>query len=104
MTRRPALTCSRTWPRKWPEVPTDQKRRPVYAPDDLRGSFSSSSRKGPPNVFWWPVFWGDNDECGNFGARRHWRRLRHGAAGLILQRSLPEKYTSGGPRDMIGAV
>jgi len=27
-----------------------------------------------------------------------------GAVGLILQRSLPEKYTSGGPRDMIGAV
>jgi hypothetical protein len=27
-----------------------------------------------------------------------------GAIGLILQRSLPEKYTSGGPRDMIGAV
>src|SRR5271156_290764 len=27
-----------------------------------------------------------------------------GAVGLILQRSLPEKYTNGGPRDMIGAV
>ena len=27
-----------------------------------------------------------------------------GAVGLILQRSLPETYTSGGPRDMIGAV
>jgi hypothetical protein len=27
-----------------------------------------------------------------------------GAVGLILQRSLHEKYTSGGPRDMIGAV
>ena len=27
-----------------------------------------------------------------------------GAVGLILQRTLPEKYTSGGPRDMIGAV
>jgi hypothetical protein len=27
-----------------------------------------------------------------------------GAVGLILQRLLPEKYTTGGPRDMIGAV
>lgn len=27
-----------------------------------------------------------------------------GAVGLILQRALPEKYTTGGPRDMIGAV
>jgi hypothetical protein len=27
-----------------------------------------------------------------------------GAVGLILQRILPEKFTTGGPRDMIGAV
>ena len=27
-----------------------------------------------------------------------------GVAGLILQRILPEKFTTGGPRDMIGAV
>jgi hypothetical protein len=27
-----------------------------------------------------------------------------GAVGLILQRVLPEKFTTGGPRDMIGAV
>jgi hypothetical protein len=27
-----------------------------------------------------------------------------GAAGLILQRLLPEEFTTGGPRDMIGAV
>jgi hypothetical protein len=27
-----------------------------------------------------------------------------GAAGLVLQRILPEKFTTGGPRDMIGAV
>jgi hypothetical protein len=27
-----------------------------------------------------------------------------GSLGLILQRVLPEKYTTGGPRDMIGAV
>jgi len=27
-----------------------------------------------------------------------------GAVGLILQRTLPEKFTTGGPRDMIGAV
>src|SRR5271168_3438770 len=27
-----------------------------------------------------------------------------GAIGLQLQRALPEGYTSGGPRDMIGAV
>jgi len=27
-----------------------------------------------------------------------------GSIGLILQRALPEKYTTGGPRDMIGAV
>jgi ABC-type anion transport system duplicated permease subunit len=27
-----------------------------------------------------------------------------GSVGLILQRVLPEKYTTGGPRDMIGAV
>jgi hypothetical protein len=27
-----------------------------------------------------------------------------GAVGLILQRLLPEKFTTGGPRDMIGAV
>jgi hypothetical protein len=27
-----------------------------------------------------------------------------GVLGLLLQRALPEKYTTGGPRDMIGAV
>src|SRR5271167_1920848 len=27
-----------------------------------------------------------------------------GAVGLILQRLLPERFTTGGPRDMIGAV
>ena len=27
-----------------------------------------------------------------------------GAVGLVLQRMLPEKFTTGGPRDMIGAV
>jgi hypothetical protein len=27
-----------------------------------------------------------------------------GSAGLLLQRKLPEKFTTGGPRDMIGAV
>jgi hypothetical protein len=27
-----------------------------------------------------------------------------GAVGLFLQRILPEKFTTGGPRDMIGAV
>ena len=27
-----------------------------------------------------------------------------GAVGLLLQRVLPEKFTTGGPRDMIGAV
>src|SRR5271165_4847023 len=27
-----------------------------------------------------------------------------GSIGLLLQRALPEKYTTGGPRDMIGAV
>ncbi len=27
-----------------------------------------------------------------------------GALGLLLQRSLPERFTTGGPRDMIGAV
>ena len=27
-----------------------------------------------------------------------------GAVGLILQRLLPEEFTTGGPRDMIGAV
>src|SRR5271167_1961004 len=27
-----------------------------------------------------------------------------GALGLVLQRVLPEKFTTGGPRDMIGAV
>ena len=27
-----------------------------------------------------------------------------GAVGLLLQRILPEKFTTGGPRDMIGAV
>src|SRR5271167_5049874 len=27
-----------------------------------------------------------------------------GAVGLILQRLLPDEFTSGGPRDMIGAV
>src|SRR5271154_1135246 len=27
-----------------------------------------------------------------------------GAVGLVLQRILPEKFTTGGPRDMIGAV
>src|SRR5271154_5513214 len=27
-----------------------------------------------------------------------------GAAGLILQRILPDEFTTGGPRDMIGAV
>jgi hypothetical protein len=27
-----------------------------------------------------------------------------GAVGLILQRVLPETFTTGGPRDMIGAV
>src|SRR5271154_5842022 len=27
-----------------------------------------------------------------------------GAVGLVLQRVLPEKFTTGGPRDMIGAV
>jgi hypothetical protein len=27
-----------------------------------------------------------------------------GSLGLLLQRTLPEKYTTGGPRDMIGAV
>ncbi|HTZ66131.1 MAG TPA: hypothetical protein VMB83_01435, partial [Roseiarcus sp.] len=27
-----------------------------------------------------------------------------GAAGLLLQRVLPEAFTTGGPRDMIGAV
>jgi hypothetical protein len=27
-----------------------------------------------------------------------------GAVGLVLQRALPESFTTGGPRDMIGAV
>jgi hypothetical protein len=27
-----------------------------------------------------------------------------GSVGLILQRYLPERHTTGGPRDMIGAV
>src|SRR5579871_2695170 len=27
-----------------------------------------------------------------------------GAVGLLLQHTLPEKFTTGGPRDMIGAV
>src|SRR5271157_3638279 len=27
-----------------------------------------------------------------------------GVAGLLLQRRLPEEFTTGGPRDMIGAV
>ena len=27
-----------------------------------------------------------------------------GAIGLILQRLLPDEFTTGGPRDMIGAV
>ena len=27
-----------------------------------------------------------------------------GAGGLILQRNLPDHFTTGGPRDMIGAV
>jgi hypothetical protein len=31
-------------------------------------------------------------------------RFAGGAGGLLLQRVLPEKYTTGGPRDMIVAV